>query len=136
MFLSLTTIAYGGEQQKRCPICGMLLKGNENTAFVIEWKNGDETTYCCPHCGLWVVAQGDERILFAKTRDFISGEWVDAKKAFYLFNSKAVPACSPSWISFERKKDAERFQKGFGGEIYTYEEAIKKRAGMPKEMSQ
>jgi nitrous oxide reductase accessory protein NosL len=65
----------------------------------------------------------------------ISGEWIEAQKGFYVFDSKAIPACSPSWIAFEKKSKAEMFQKEFGGTVYSYEDALKKRASMPKEMS-
>ena len=120
--------------EEKCPLCGMNIAGNENTAFVVEKKTGETITYCCPHCGLWVAAKEGDSIKSAKTRDFISGEWLDASKAVYLFNSKATPACTPSWISFEKKSEAEMFQKGFEGTIFTYEEALKKRASMPEGM--
>jgi hypothetical protein len=120
--------------QEKCPICGMNLAGNENTAFEVEKASGETVVYCCPHCGLWVMAKEGDTVKSAKARDLISGEWVDAKKAVYLFNSKAVPACAPSWIAFEKKKEAEQFKKGFGGTIYSYDAAIKKRAAMPEEM--
>lgn len=120
--------------EEKCPLCGMNIAGNENTAFVVEKKTGETIAYCCPHCGLWVVAKEGDSIKSAKTKDFISGEWLDAAKAVYLFNSKAIPACSPSWISFEKKSEAEMFQKGFKGTIFTYEEALKKRATMPEGM--
>ena len=134
LFLVLTlsvSLAYGAE---KCPLCGMDILGNENTEFVVEQKKGEVTSYCCPHCGLWVMSQEGDKVLYAKARDFISGEWVKAQDAFYVFNSKAVPACSPSWIAFEKKAEAEMFQKGFGGTVYSYKDALKKRASMPKDM--
>ena len=133
LFLFLMSgIAYSADQ---CPLCGMDLMGNENTEFVIEKKNGENTSYCCPHCGLWVMSEEGDKVLFAKARDLISGEWIEAQKGFYVFDSKAIPACSPSWLAFEKKSEAEMFQKGFGGTVYTYEDALKKRASMPKGMS-
>jgi nitrous oxide reductase accessory protein NosL len=120
--------------EEKCPLCGMNIAGNENTAFVVEKTSGESVTYCCAHCGLWVMAKEADTVKSAKARDFISGEWVDAKDAVYVFNSKAVPACSPSWIAFAKKNEAEMFRKGFGGEILAYDAAIKKRASMPQGM--
>ncbi len=120
--------------EDKCPLCGMTITGNENTAFIVTMKTGGDVTYCCAHCGLWVMATEKDKVKSAKTRDFISGEWMDASKAVYLYNSKAVPACSPSWIAFGSKKEAEMFKKGFGGRIYGYEEALKVRATHPKGM--
>ena len=120
VFVFLLMMASLATAADKCPLCGMNLSGNENTAFVVTMKTDEDITYCCAHCGLWVMAKEKDKVKSAKTRDFISGEWVDASKAVYLFKSKAVPACSPSWISFGSKKDAESFKKGFGGRIIEY----------------
>jgi nitrous oxide reductase accessory protein NosL len=133
--LLLTGVFAGATQAAdNCPLCGMSISGNENTAFVVTMKTGEEATYCCAHCGLWVMATEKDKVQSAKTRDFISGEWIDAAKAVYLYKSKAVPACAPSWIAFGSKKQAGMFQKGFGGKIYGYEQALKVRAKEPEAM--
>jgi nitrous oxide reductase accessory protein NosL len=134
VFVFLFVAAGTAMAADKCPMCGMNLSGNENTAFVVTMKTGEDVTYCCAHCGLWVMAKEADKVKSAKTRDFINGEWVDASKAVYLFKSKAVPACAPSWIAFGSKKDAERFKKGFGGTIYAYEKALKVRASQPEAM--
>jgi nitrous oxide reductase accessory protein NosL len=120
--------------QDKCPLCGMSIAGNENTTFVVTMKAGGDVTYCCAHCGLWALATEKDKVQSAKTRDFISGEWLDAAKAVYLYKSKAVPACSPSWLAFGSRKEAEMFKKGFGGTIYEYEKALAARAKQPKGM--
>ncbi len=130
----LLVMALTASAADKCPLCGMNISGNENTAMVITMQSGEEVTHCCPHCGLWVLATEKDKVKSAKTRDFISGEWIAPEKAVYLYNSKAVPACSPSWIAFGSKKEAEMFKKGFGGKIYGYEEALKVRAEHPKGM--
>jgi nitrous oxide reductase accessory protein NosL len=135
VILMLTMVLAGAAAaQEKCPLCGMSISGNENTAFVITMKTGEKETYCCAHCGLWMMATDKDKVQSAQTRDFISGEWIDADKAVYLFKSKAVPACSPSWIAFGSKKQAEMFKKGFGGKIYSYADALKERAKQPKGM--
>ncbi|MDP2277301.1 MAG: nitrous oxide reductase accessory protein NosL [Nitrospirota bacterium] len=103
------------------------LEGNENTAYEITFTDGKTVIYGCPHCGLEVHATKKDRVKSASARDFISGEWMDPAKMFFIFNSAAIPACSPSWIAFGIKDDAEKFQKGFGGKIYTFDEALKER---------
>jgi nitrous oxide reductase accessory protein NosL len=135
VFVFVTVMAVAASAQDKCALCGMNLAGNENTAFVVEKTSGETVTYCCPHCGLWIMAKEADTIKSAKVRDFIGGEWINAKDAVYLYDSKAVPSCSPSWIAFAKKKEAQMFHKGFGGTVYSYDEAIKKRAGMPKGMT-
>jgi nitrous oxide reductase accessory protein NosL len=125
-----TSLAAGG----KCPICGMNLEGNENTAYEITFTDGKTVTYCCAHCGLWDHAAMKDKVKSARTRDFISGEWIDPSKAVFLFNSSAVPACAPSWIAFGNKAEAEKFRKGFGGKILSFDEAIKERPKHPKDM--
>jgi nitrous oxide reductase accessory protein NosL len=132
--LLILAVAGAATAQDKCPLCGMTISGNENTAFAVTMKTGEEVTYCCAHCGLWVLAMEKDKVQSAKTRDFISGELIGAEKAVYLYKSKAVPACSPSWIAFGSKKEAEMFKKGFGGTIYDYEAALKARAKEPKSM--
>ena len=134
LFVLILAVAIPAIAQEKCPLCGMNNAEHQNTAFVVETTSGESVTYCCPHCGLWVMAKEADTVKSAKARDFISGQWVNAKDAFYVFNSKAVPACSPSWIAFAKKKEAEMFKKGFGGEVLSYDAAIKKRAAMPKGM--
>ncbi len=116
----------------KCPLCGMNMAGNENTAYEVTMADGKKVTYCCPHCGLW--AQAKEKVKSARARDFISGEWMNPHKMVFLANSTAIPACSPSWIAFGSKSDAEKFQKGFGGTIYSFDEALKERVKQPMGM--
>lgn len=135
VFVFVTVMAVAANAQEKCPLCGMNLADNENTAFVVEKTTGETVTYCCPHCGLWIMTKEADTVKSAKVKDFIGGEWINAKDAVYLYKSKAVPACAPSWIAFATKKEAQMFRKGFGGTVYSYNEAIKKRAGMPQSMS-
>lgn len=130
----LMLLAAPASAEDKCPVCGMSIAGNENTAFLVTMKAGGDVTYCCAHCGLWAMANEKDKVQSGKTRDLISGEWVDAAKAVYLSKSKAVPACSPSWLSFGSKKEAELFKKGFGGTIYGYEKALEVRAKEAKGM--
>ena len=132
--LALAMAGYAMEMAAKCPLCGMNLAGNENTAYEITYKDGTVVTYCCPHCGLYEHATKKDMVKSARARCFISGEWMEPAQATYVFNSSAVPACAPSWIAFGDKGEAVKFQKGFGGTIYSFEEALTQRAKMPKGM--
>ncbi len=132
--LLLAVVAYAAGMTGKCSLCGMNLAGNENTAYEITMKNGKHVTYCCAHCGLYVHATETAKVKSARARDFISGEWMSPSEMTFLFKSSAVPACAPSWIAFGKKEEAEKFQKGFGGTIYNFDEALAERAKMPKGM--
>jgi len=130
----LATVGYSMEMAAKCPLCGMNIAGNENTAYEIVYTDGTTETYCCPHCGLYMHATKQDAVKSAKARDFISGEWMDPAQMTFVFNSTAVPACAPSWIGFADKAEAVKFQKGFGGTVYSFPEALTERAKMPKGM--
>jgi len=132
--LLLAMVGYAAEMAANCTLCGMNLAGNENTAYEIVYMDGTVETYCCPHCGLYMHATKKDSIKSARARCFISGEWMDPAQATFVFKSSAVPACAPSWIAFGNKAEAEKFQKGFDGTVYSFEEALTERAKMPKGM--
>jgi len=132
--LLLAVVGYAAEMAAKCPLCGMNLAGNENTAYEIVYMDGTTETYCCPHCGLYMHTMKKDLVKSARARCFISGEWMDPAQSTFVFKSSAVPACAPSWIAFGYKADAEKFQQGFGGTIYSFEEALIERAKMPNGM--
>lgn len=122
------------EMGDKCQLCGMNLSGNENTAYEITFTDGKVITYCCPHCGLYDHAKHQDKIASVRAKDFISGEWMEPKDMVFLFKSTAIPACSPSWIGFGKKEEAEKFQTGFGGTLYDFDKALEERAKMPASM--
>jgi hypothetical protein len=124
---ALTMGKFAGADEVKCPLCGAKLEGNENTDYQITFTDGKTVSYGCPHCGLWEHAKKKDKIKSARARDFISGEWMDVSKMYMLSHSDAVPACSDNWIGFGKKAEAEKFQKGFGGKIYTFEDALEER---------
>lgn len=134
VFLLFASIAFAADIGAKCPLCGMNIAGNENTAYEITYTDGKVTTYCCAHCGLYEHAKNIDNVKSARAKDFISGEWTNPADMTFIFNSSAVPACAPSWINFAKKEEAEKFQKGFGGTLYSFDEALKERAKMPAGM--
>ena len=132
--LALAIVGYTSEMGEKCTLCGMNIAGNENTAYEIIYTDNTSETYCCPHCGLYMNATKKDAVKSAKARNFISGEWMNPAQMTFVFNSSAVPACAPSWIAFGDKAEAEKFQKGFDGTVYSFEEALTERAKMPKGM--
>lgn len=132
--LLFASFVYAMDMGEKCPLCGMNLAGNENTAYEITLTDGKVVTYCCPHCGLYDHAMNKDKVKSARAKDFISGDWMNPADMTFLFKSTAVPACAPSWIAFDKKEEAEKFQKGFGGTLYIFDKALMERAKMPAGM--
>ena len=110
------------EDAQMCSLCGKPIQEG-SVLFEVTYENGDKQQVGCPGCGLSLMS--DKRIKSATTMDFLSRKIIDAKKAYYLKGTEVGFCCEPHWLSFSSKSDAEKFAKGFGGEVLGYEEAIK-----------
>ena len=58
-------------------------------------------------------------------RDFLQNTTISAKLAYFLLDTDFnLNCCQPQALAFESLKYAEQFQKGFGGTIFQFDEAI------------
>ncbi len=104
----------------QCAFCGGVV--HERAAFVIQQRDGTQRSACCPHCGLLALGQGD--VLAALAADFLYGRMVNTRHAYFLLGSKVDLCCKPSVLCFATQEDARRFQRGFGGQVLTLEQAL------------
>lgn len=107
-------------QEKKCPYCNGMLK--ERTVFIIQMENGTQRSACCCHCGLMALEQTGVRTALAC--DFLYGRMINAAQAYYLLESTVALCCGPTVLAFACEEEAQQFQLGFGGSIYTMENAI------------
>ncbi len=103
-----------------CPICEKPITRAHPYKITVD-NQTIET--CCEHCGLMMHKQLEDKEVTALTYDFITENPVSALNAYYVVGSSAIPCCSPSVIPFASREDAEKFKKGFGGEVMTFIEA-------------
>ena len=104
-----------------CAMCNH--KAPARTSFVVTWEEGEQSTYCCPHCGL-LALRGGKTAVSTLARDFLYGRMVNVYQAHFLISSDVKLCCIPSTICFATKADAEKFQHGFGGNIMGYTDTI------------
>jgi DNA-directed RNA polymerase subunit RPC12/RpoP len=121
MIFAMASASFAGAKDV-CPKCGKEVQ-TQNAKFYVVYKDGKKDSFGCPHCGLSEVNKGN--VKSAKATDFLRGKKIDAEKAFYLKGSEFGTCCAPYWLSFSSKDEAEKFSKGFGGTVITYEEALK-----------
>ena len=50
------------------------------------------------------------------------GNWIDAKKAFFVVGSKMKGSMGPTLATFARAEDAQSFAKAHGGRVLRFEE--------------
>ena len=110
-----------GEKTAVCPMCNH--KAPARTSVVVTWAGGEQSTYCCPHCGL-LALHGGKTAVSTLAHDFLYGRMINLFQAQFLIHSDVQLCCIPSTICFATAVDAEKFQRGFGGDIMDYTQAI------------
>ncbi|MGB0387371.1 MAG: DeoR family transcriptional regulator [Ardenticatenaceae bacterium] len=107
---------------EQCLICHK--KGSERTPVIFHLGDGQQKRACCSHCGLLATRMLGEQIVSTLVTDFLYGRTINGVTAHYVIGSEVSLDCTPSVLAFERLKDAERFQLGFGGKVYKLGEAL------------
>jgi DeoR family transcriptional regulator, copper-sensing transcriptional repressor len=80
---------------------------------------------CCAHCVLLYFSDIEEKVSQMICKDFLHDTTISAKLATYLIGADLnLNCCQPHVIAFESSRQAKQFQKGFGGELYQFHDAI------------
>ena len=101
-----------------CSMCGMTV--SERIVFSIQLKDGTGLNACCPHCGFLLLDQYEASITAVLVKDFLHGRIMNGLEATYLVGCSITLCCMPTILSFTTLDEAERFQRGFEGEIMRY----------------
>ncbi len=97
-----------------CAMCNRLV--SERSAVILQGHRLGRLTACCPHCGLALLERNTSTELMLVT-DFLHCQMVSARDATYLVGSDVLSCCTPGILAFAARDAAERFQRGFGGEM-------------------
>ncbi len=98
-----------------CWACHGLI--NVRTQVTLHLLQGEQRRTCCPHCGLISLGRLGEQVELALVTDFLHGRKVSAQSAIYLVDPALVICCTPTVLSFLDLDEAQRFQRGFGGQV-------------------
>ncbi|MEW6375002.1 MAG: nitrous oxide reductase accessory protein NosL [Thermodesulfobacteriota bacterium] len=127
----ISTLSWAGEI-KRCILCGMDVSKYPHTRYVVTTMEGEEFVTCGVQCGLTLHLRLKEKFKSATATDLLSNRSFDAQKGFYVYKSTVITDMAPGFISFVTRANAEKFQKGFGGKVVTYQEALEIWKGQMK----
>jgi nitrous oxide reductase accessory protein NosL len=119
------TQAFAFDDKKRCVLCGMDLNKYPHSIYTAKWKNGEETQTCGVQCGLSLQLMKPDNFKSSHATDLITNRRFPVSDGFYVFKSTVTTDMGPGFIAFKTRVNAEKFQKGFGGQIMTHEEALK-----------
>jgi|GEM_PF-5047299 len=110
----------------KCGICSKQIT-DERLRVTVNYKDGGKQDFCCAHCAVMAAVHTISDLNSVSSimgRDFIYGNPLDLRNAFLLLKTEVIPCCSPPILVFARPDDAEKFKKGFGGEIRSFGEII------------
>ena len=124
MLIVLMSPILGSGEIKRCQVCGMDVSKYPHTRYVVTTTGGEEFITCGVQCGLTLHLRLKEKFKSATATDLLSNRSFDAQKGFYVYKSTVITDMAPGFISFLTRVNAEKFQKGFGGKVVTYQEAL------------
>ena len=94
------------------------------TQMTLHLTGGAVQRACCPHCGLYGLRTFGEQITAVFVTDFLRGNTISAQAAAYVVNPAITICCKPSIIAFQKREDAVRFQRGFGGDVLNFVAAV------------
>jgi DeoR family transcriptional regulator, copper-sensing transcriptional repressor len=109
--------------KNRCVYC-LKPATNRKSVQLIKADHTIEQT-CCPHCGLLRYQDIENEVAQIMCRDFLTDVTISGKTATYLIDADLnLNCCQPQVIAFDSPKQASQFQKGFGGTLHSFHEAI------------
>lgn len=106
-----------------CAYCTKAIHNRLSVQFILNNQEIEQT--CCMHCGLLRYNEIETKVSQVICRDFLKDTTLSAKRAFFLMESQVhMNCCQPEILTFASSEQAQQFQKGFGGQIMTFQEAL------------
>jgi len=111
-------------QSNECTFCHGTIPPDSRSKVTLHMTDGTQHHACCPHCGLLALPSLGNSVMSVLVTDFLYGRVVNARSAAYVVNPALDICCSPTTLAFQAQADAERFQRGFGGQVLHLTQAI------------
>lgn len=106
-----------------CVICQHEI--NERLAYRLILQDNNIEMACCAHCGLIRHQQLADQVVQAICHDFLKSTTISVANASYVMDTSIdIGCCQPQVLTFEQKDHAEKFVRGFGGNVYCFKEAM------------
>lgn len=110
-----------------CSYC--FKKADTRLAFQLIKTNNQVEQACCAHCGLLRYRDIADEVAYVIGKDYLTDITFNAKTGTFLMSAEIkLNCCEPQLIPFANSNQAIRFQLGFGGESYPFEEAVERLA--------
>ncbi len=131
ILLALSNLAFLGislaEEQRWCPLCSMDLKMFWRSTHWLTSSNGTRTGYCSIHCASQVYEKTPIEIDKWEAVDHDTQKLLNARTAHFLIGSSLTGTMTAvSKIAFADVKIARRYQHQYGGQIGSFDDALKR----------
>src|SRR4030043_2215632 len=124
-FLALPFHIEAKEELKWCPLCGMNLKMYHQTSNQLTFSDGSKVQTCSIFCAAQIYEKRATEIDRWEVVDYETKIFINAKKAHWLIGSDITGVMTAvSKIAFASPGDAQKYQKGHGGTIATFDDAL------------
>lgn len=111
------------DTNETCVYCSRPIQ--EKMAYRLILSNNQIELACCAHCGLLRHRQLGDEVVQAICSDFLRQTTISPQSASFVMDTSIdIGCCQPQALVFEWKEHAEKFVKGFGGQVYTLKEAM------------
>lgn len=107
-----------------CYFCHGTIPPDSRSKVTLHMADGTQRHACCPHCGLLSVTNLGAAVSSVLVTDFLYGRVINARLATYVVNPTLNICCAPTTLAFQDKADADRFQRGFGGQALNLSDAV------------
>lgn len=115
------------ESPKTCKQCGMDRTVFAQSRMLIVYADGTTVGVCSLHCAAAEMKQNkDKEVKSLMVADYATKELIDARAATWVVGGRkeGVMTSLAKW-AFAREEDAQKFVKENGGEVTTFDRAMK-----------
>lgn len=119
------------DRSTSCSLDGMILMDYPGPKAQIHYDKGEPDFFCdtMEMFSIYLRPEQKKRVKALFTQDMgktpweqPTGNWIDAKSAYYVLDSKKLGAMGPTLAAFSRIEDAQAFVKQFGGKVLRFGE--------------
>lgn len=114
-----------------CSLDGMILMDYPGPKAQIHYDTGEPDYFCdtMEMFSIYLRPEQRKRVVALYTQDMGStpweqptGHWIDAKSAYYVYDSKRLGAMGPTLASFAGEAAAQEFVRQYGGTVLRFGE--------------
>ncbi len=119
------------DRSTSCALDGMILMDYPGPKAQIQYDKGEPDFFCdtMEMFSIYLRPEQKKHITAVFTQDMgktpwdnPTGNWIDARSAYYVLGSKKMGSMGPTLAAFSRVEDAQAFARQYGGKVLKFDE--------------